>query len=132
MAQPGKAVKESPAAATEARAVLRHVRVAPRKARVVVDLVRGKPVGAAMTILKFTPRRAARVVEKVLKSAIANAEQREVGDVDELWVSRAQVDQGPTLKRIQPAPRGMAHPIKKRTSHITLVLSAKSMGKTKD
>jgi large subunit ribosomal protein L22 len=66
------------------------------------------------------------VIEKVLKSAIANAEQRQVGDVDELWVSRAYVDQGPTLKRIQPAPMGRAHPIKKRTSHVTLVVSARS------
>ncbi len=117
--------------ATEAKAVLRHLRMAPRKVRDVVNLVRGKQVGEAMTILKFTPRRAARVVEKVLKSVIANAVQREVGDADELWVSKAYVDQGTTLKRVQPAPRGMAHPIKKRTSHITLVVSAKSAGRSK-
>jgi large subunit ribosomal protein L22 len=110
----------------EAKAILRYTRMATRKVRLVVDLVRGKQVGEAMTILKFTPRRAARVVEKVLKSAVANAEQREIGDVDELWVSRAYVDQGPTLKRIQPAPRGKAHPIKKRTSHVTLIVSARS------
>ena len=109
----------------EAKAILRYTRMATRKVRLVVDLVRGKQVGEAMTILKFTPRRAARVVEKVLKSAVANAEQREIGDVDELWVSRAYVDQGPTLKRIQPAPRGKAHPIKKRTSHVTLVVAAR-------
>lgn len=114
--------------ATEAKAILRHLRMAPRKVRDVVNLVRGKQVGEAMTILKFTPRRAARVVEKVLKSAIANAEQQEVGDVDALWVSGAYVDQGATLKRIQPAPRGMAHPIKKRTSHVTLVISARPLG----
>src|SRR3972149_9352517 len=104
----------------EAKAILRYTRMATRKVRLVVDLVRGKQVGEAMTILKFTPRRAARVVEKVLKSAVANAEQREIGDVDELWVSRAYVDQGPTLKRIQPAPRGRAHRIKHRTSHVPL------------
>jgi large subunit ribosomal protein L22 len=114
--------------AAEAKAILRYVRVAPRKVRAVVDLVRGKRVGEAMTILKFTPRHASKVVEKVLKSAIANAEQREVGDVDELWISKACVDQGPTLKRIQPAPQGRAHPIKKRTSHITLVVSARPAG----
>ena len=113
----------------EAKAILRYVRVAPRKVRAVVDLVRGKQVGAAMALLKFTPRRAARVVEKLLKSAVANAEQREVGDVDELWVARAYVDQGPTLKRIQPAPMGRAHPIKKRTSHVTLVVSARHTAK---
>lgn len=114
--------------AAEARAILRHVRVAPRKVRLVMDLVRGKRVGEAMTLLKFTPRHAAKLVEKVLKSAVANAEQREIGDVDTLWISKACVDQGPTLKRIQPAPQGRAHPIKKRTSHITLVLSARPTG----
>ncbi|MBI3620563.1 MAG: 50S ribosomal protein L22 [Nitrospirae bacterium] len=117
--------------AAEAKAILRHVRVAPRKVRDVVNLVRGKRVGEAMTILKFTPRHAAKVVEKVLKSAVANAEQREVGDVDELWISKACVDQGPTLKRIQPAPQGRAHPIKKRTSHITLVVAARPAGASK-
>jgi len=114
--------------AGEARAILRHVGVAPRKVRAVVDLVRGKRVGEAMTLLKFTPRHAAKVVEKVLKSAIANAEQREVGDIDDLWISKACVDQGPTLKRIQPAPQGRAHPIKKRSSHITLVVTARLAG----
>jgi large subunit ribosomal protein L22 len=113
----------------EAKALARFIRVPPRKARAVVDLVRGRRVGEAITLLKFTPRSAARLVEKVLKSAIANAEQQELGDVDELWVARAYVNQGPTMKRIQPAPMGRAHPIKKRTSHITVVVSARTTDK---
>jgi len=109
----------------EAKAVLRYVRVAPRKVRLVVDLIRGKQVGEALSALKFIPRGASKVVEKVLKSAIANAQQKEIGDVDDLWISKAYVDGGPVLKRFQPAPQGRAHPIKKRTSHITLKLSVK-------
>ncbi|HET6370587.1 MAG TPA: 50S ribosomal protein L22 [Nitrospiria bacterium] len=107
----------------EAKAVLRYVRIAPRKARLVVDLIRGKSAAEALTLLKFTPRHAARVVEKLLKSAVANAEQKEIGDVDELVVSRAFVDGGPTLKRFQPRAMGRAGAIHKRTSHITLVVS---------
>jgi large subunit ribosomal protein L22 len=107
----------------EAKAVLKFVRISPRKARSVVDLIRGKRAGEAISTLKFTARGAARVIEKVLRSAIANAEDREIGDVDELLVSRAFVDQGPTLKRIQPAPQGRAHAIHKRMSHITVVVS---------
>jgi len=107
----------------EAKAVLRFVRVAPRKARLVVDLIRGKNANEALTILKFTPRHAAKVIEKVLKSAVANAAQKEMGDVDALWVSKVTVDGGPTMKRIQPRAMGRANTIRKRTSHITLVLS---------
>ncbi|NKE71063.1 50S ribosomal protein L22 [Nitrospiraceae bacterium HYJII51-Mn-bac16s-1-B09] len=107
----------------EAKAVLRYVRVAPRKARLVVDLIRGKNAAEALTILKFTPRHAAKVIEKVLKSAVANAAQKEMGDVDDLWVSRALVDGGPVMKRMQPRAMGRANIIRKRTSHITLILS---------
>jgi large subunit ribosomal protein L22 len=107
----------------EVKALFRYSRMGPRKARLVVDLIRGRSAGEAMNILKFTTRHAARVVEKILSSAVANASQKEMGDVDDLWVSKAYVDGGPTLKRIQPAPQGRAHPILKRTSHITLVLS---------
>lgn len=107
----------------EAKAVLRYVRVAPRKARLVVDLIRGKNAAEALTILKFTSRHAARVIEKVLKSAVANAAQKEMGDVDDLWVSRALVDGGPVMKRMQPRAMGRANIIRKRTSHITLVLA---------
>lgn len=107
----------------EARAVLKFVRVAPRKARLVVDLIRGRKVGEALNLLKFTRRRAAKVVEKVLKSALANATQKEIGDVDNLRVSKAYVDGGPTEKRIQPTAMGRAWAIHKRMSHITIVLS---------
>ncbi|MEW6683437.1 MAG: 50S ribosomal protein L22 [Nitrospirota bacterium] len=109
----------------EAKAVLKFVRIAPRKARSVIDLIRGKRAGDALSVLKFTSRGAARVVEKVLRSAIANAENRDIGDVDDLVVSHAVVDQGPTLKRIQPAPQGRAHAIHKRMSHITVVVTPK-------
>ena len=107
----------------EAKAVLKFVRISPRKARNVIDLIRGKRAGDAISTLKFTTRGAARVIEKVLRSAIANAEDRQIGDVDDLVVSRVCVDQGPTLKRIQPAPQGRAHAIHKRMSHITVVVS---------
>lgn len=116
-------------AEAKAKAILRYVRVAPRKARLVVDLIRGKKVGEALSALKFIPRGASKVVQKVLKSAIANAQQKEIGDVDDLWIRRAYVDGGPVLKRFQPAPQGRAHPIKKRTSHITLELSVRETKK---
>lgn len=108
----------------EAKAKLRYVRVAPRKARLVVDLIRGKNAEEAMTVLRFTSRAAAEVVQKILKSAVANAAQKEMGDVDSLRISRAFVDEGPTMKRVRPRAMGRANTILKRTSHITLVLSA--------
>jgi large subunit ribosomal protein L22 len=106
----------------EARAVARHVRISPRKARQVIDLIRGKDVDAALTILKFTPKGASPIVEKVLRSAMANAENNFEMDVDALYVAECYVDQGPTLKRIRPRARGMADRIRKRTSHITVIL----------
>ena len=115
--------------ANEAKAILKYVRVPPRKARLVVDLIRGQQVGDAMNILKFTPRAASRVVEKVLKSAIANAENLEIGDPDDLWVRRVFVDGGPTMKRFRARSMGRANSIKKRTSHITLVVAPKPSGK---
>jgi large subunit ribosomal protein L22 len=117
--------------ATEAKAILRFVRVAPRKARLVVDLIRGHQVAEALNILKFTPRSASRVVEKILKSAVANAENLEIGDPDDLWVTRVCVDGGPVLKRFQARSMGRANPIKKRTSHITVVVAPKTAGKSK-
>lgn len=108
----------------EAKAVLRFVRVAPRKARVVVDLIRGRQVPQALSLLKYTPRAAAKVVEKVLRSAVANAEQKEMGESDAMWVSQAFVDCGPTYKRFRARSMGRANSIHKRTSHITLVVSA--------
>jgi large subunit ribosomal protein L22 len=109
----------------EAVAKLRYVRMSPRKTRVLVDLIRGCPVNQALALLKFTPRVAAKTVEKVLLSAIANAQQagKEIGDVDTLRVSRAVVDGGPTLKRFQPRAQGRAFSIHKRTSHITIAVA---------
>lgn len=112
----------------EAKAVARTVRIAPRKARLVVDLIRGKQVGEAISILKFTPKAASPIVEKVLNSAIANAEHNYEMDVNNLVVSKAYVDEGPTLKRFRPRARGRASQINKRTSHITIVLSEKKEG----
>jgi large subunit ribosomal protein L22 len=109
--------------ATEIKAVLRFARLSPRKARLVINLIRGRDVASALNILKFTPKAAARVVEKVLKSAIANAVDREMGDPDDLRVSRAYVDGGPIMKRFKARSMGRANPIKKRTSHITVVVA---------
>jgi len=106
----------------EAKAKLRYIRVTPRKARLVVDVIRGKRAGDALNMLKFMPQHASRVVEKLLKSAIANAEQKNLGDVDKLRVTAAFVDQGPVMKRVMPRAMGRANIIRKRTSHITLVL----------
>ncbi len=108
----------------EARAVLRYSRISPRKVRLVIDLIRGKNAEEAMNVLKFTPRRAARIIYKVLKSAVANATQKEIGDVDSLHVTKAHVDVGPTMKRMRPRAMGRANTILKRTSHITLVVGA--------
>ncbi|MBR7927662.1 50S ribosomal protein L22 [Aerococcaceae bacterium zg-ZUI334] len=110
---------------TSAKAIAKTVRIAPRKVRLVVDLIRGKQIGEAMAILKFTPRAASPIVEKVLKSAIANAEHNYDLDLENLYVSEAYVNEGPTLKRFRPRAKGSASPINKRTSHITVVVSEK-------
>ncbi len=106
----------------ETKASAKYIRVSPRKARLVVDLIRGKDVAYAQQILEYSPKAAARVVSKVLNSAIANAEHNNGLNPDELFVSRAFVDEGPTLKRFRPRAMGRATRINKRTSHITLVL----------
>jgi large subunit ribosomal protein L22 len=106
----------------EARAVSRHLRIAPRKARGVVDLIRGKNVGDALMVLDFLPRKGARLVAKTLKSVIANAESQQRVDIDRLYVRRITVDGGATLKRFMPRAHGRATPIRKRTSHITIVV----------
>ncbi|MEA3509571.1 MAG: 50S ribosomal protein L22 [candidate division NC10 bacterium] len=107
----------------ETRAVLKFVRVPPRKARLVVDLIRGQDVGQALTIVRFTPKRAARIVEKLLRSAMANAQHNHgVRDVERLFVKAVTVDEGPRSKRWEPRAMGRATPIQKRTSHITIVL----------
>jgi large subunit ribosomal protein L22 len=99
------------------RALHRFARTSPRKARLVIDLIRGRHVNEAQDILRFTPKRASKLIEKVLKSAIANANEQEA-DVRALWVSEARVDQGPYMRRWRPKDRGRAHPILKRLSHI--------------
>ncbi|MDD3156600.1 MULTISPECIES: 50S ribosomal protein L22 [Sporomusaceae] len=106
----------------EAKAVAKNIRIAPRKVRVVIDLIRGKNVGEAFAILKYTPKVGTEVVEKVLKSAVANAENNLDLNVDNLYVSAVYVDQGPTMKRIHPRSRGQAFKILKRSSHVTVVV----------
>jgi len=110
----------------EAKAIARHVRISPRKARQVVDLIRGKGVDEALAILRLTPKGASRIVSKVVRSAAANAENNLDMNFDSLYVAKAFVDQGPTMKRIMPRARGMADRIRKRTSHITVVVSERA------
>lgn len=109
----------------ESKAVVKYARIAPRKARLVVDLIRGKEVGEAIAILNHTNKAASPIVEKVLKSAIANAEHNYEMNPNNLVVSKAFVDEGPTLKRFRPRAQGRASRINKRTSHITVVVSEK-------
>src|SRR6516162_3206251 len=103
-----------------ARAVARHVRISPMKARRVVDLVRGMPAKEALTVLQFAPQAASETVYKVLASAMANAENNERLDPDSLLVKAAYVDEGPTLKRFRPRAQGRVYRIRKRTCHITI------------
>lgn len=112
----------------EAKAVARFVRIAPRKVRIVIDLIRGKSVDEALAILRYVPKAASEVVEKVVKSAAANAEQNHDMKADRLYISEAYVDQGPTMKRYHPRQRGQAFPILKRSSHITVVVREKKEG----
>ena len=107
----------------ESKAILRYARITPRKARRVVDLVRYKNAGDAIIFLKYMPYRGARFVEKLLKSAMANAEQKKAVNPEEMKIIQAFVDQGPVMKRVEPRAMGRANIIRKRTSHITLVLS---------
>ena len=106
----------------EVKAVTRYVRIAPRKARLVTELIKGKPVEEALTILRFVPKKAERLVDKTLRSAVANAEQNPNIDVDTLYIKRIFVDGGPTMKRWRPRAMGRATKIIKRTSHITVIL----------
>ena len=110
----------------ESKAVAKFVRIAPRKVRVVLDIIRGKNVAEAFAILKFTPKAGAEVVEKVLRSAVANAENNFDMDVDKLFIKTAFADGGPTMKRIHPRSRGQAFKILKRTSHVTIVVDEKN------
>lgn len=110
---------------TETMAKLRFARISPQKARLVANQVRGMHVERALDLLKFESKKGARIIHKVLESAIANAEHNEGADVDELSVSAIMVDEGPTLKRIKPRARGSADRINKRTSHITVRVAEK-------
>src|SRR5271165_6818055 len=116
------------APAIEAVAMAKHVRMSPQKIRLVIDMIRGQRAEAALQILRFTMKRAARDVEKVLRSAIANAERKadDAGaslDVDELFVSSCFVNEGTRWKRLRPAPMGRAYRYQKRTSHITVAVA---------
>ncbi len=106
----------------EANATLRFVRISPRKARLVVDLIRGRKIEDAQTVLRLANKASARTVRKVLDSALANAGQTGVIDMDNLFVKGAFVNQGTSMKRFRPAPMGRAHRYRRRTSHITIVL----------
>jgi len=107
----------------EVRAVGKYLRVSPFKVRLVADLVRGKRVEEALTILKFLPKKSGRLINKTLRSAVANAENMQTIDVDTLVIKTIQVDEGPRLKRWRPRAMGRAARILKRTSHITMVLA---------
>jgi len=109
----------------ESRAKLSYARMSPQKTRLVVDMVRGKGVQEALNILKFSPQKAAAVVSKLVSSAVANAEQKGVSDVDRLFIKTIMVDQGPALRRFLPRAQGRATKIRKPTSHILVVLDEK-------
>jgi large subunit ribosomal protein L22 len=107
----------------EAKARLRHLRQSPRKVRVVANMVRGKQIDEAMSLLRFQPRKAAKVIRKLLVSAIANAANNGKADVEQLYVKGIVVDEGPTLKRWMPRAMGRATRINKRTAHITVTVA---------
>lgn len=106
----------------ESKAILKYARISPRKVRRVTDLIKGKNAGDAIINLGFLPHRGSNMVAKVLKSAMANAEQKKVADPESMKISKVFIDQGPTMKRMRPRAQGRADVIRKRTSHITLVL----------
>ena len=106
----------------EATAILRFARISARKVKIVADLIRGKKVDEALAIVKFTPKASSEIIEKLLKSAIANAENNHGMNRGNLIVSEIYANQGPTMKRIRPAAKGSASRIRKRTSHITIVV----------
>jgi large subunit ribosomal protein L22 len=106
----------------EAKATAKYIRISPRKMKFICDMVRGKNVDEAMAILKFTPKKGARELEKVVKSATANAENNFDMNRDKLYVSKVSADQGPTLKRWRPRAKGAAYKILKRTSHINVTV----------
>ena len=113
----------------EARAINKYVGSSPRKMRLVVDMIRGKSVPEALSILHFTPKHASKVAEHVLRSAVANLHQKDEGgrvDNDTLYVKTVYVDEGPSMKRMLPAPMGRAYRMVKRSNHITVVVAQKA------
>ncbi len=106
----------------EAKATLKFARISARKVKIVADLIRGKDIDEALAIVKYTPKASSEIIEKLLKSAIANAENNHNMKHENLYVAEIYANQGPTLKRIRPAAKGSAVRIRKRTSHITIVL----------
>lgn len=107
----------------ETTAKLRMVRISPQKARLVANQVRSLPIEKAMDILQFSPKKGGRIIKKVVDSAVANAEHNDGADIDELYIKRITVDEGPTYKRHMPRAKGRVNSILKRTSHITVVVS---------
>ena len=110
----------------ESRASLKHARISARKVKIVIDLIRGKDVKEALAILKFTPKAASPLVEKLVKSAIANAENNHNMDAEKLYIAEIYANQGATMKRIRAATQGRANRIRKRTSHIEVVLKERA------
>ena len=121
-----KALRRRENADRRPRAIARYIRISSRKVKVVLDLIRGKSVNEALGILMYTPKAAAEPVLKLLKSAIANAENNMNLSADDLYVAEVFADQGPTLKRFRPRAQGRASRIRKRTSHITIILDQKN------
>lgn len=107
----------------EVKAVSKYVRISPRKVYIMIDAVKGKPIETALEILKFMPQKAAAIVEKIIRSAVSNADQHPDIDVDSLVIRNIIADQGPTLKRFKARARGRGTRILKRTSHITVILA---------
>jgi large subunit ribosomal protein L22 len=113
----------------EVRAVAKYIRMSPAKVRQVADLIRGKSVREALAILRYTPKGSGTYISKVVKSAVANAEFNHELNTDKLYVAKIMVDQGPTFKRVKPRAQGRADRIRKRTSHITVVVSEREEAK---
>ena len=111
----------------EIRAVAKYIRISPQKVRLIIDVIKGKQVEAALDLLKFMPQKAATIIEKVIRSAIANADQYPDVDVDSLVVRNIIADKGPTLKRFRARARGRGTRILKRTTHITVILAEENI-----
>ena len=120
-----KAIVRKESADKRPRAIAKHIRISPRKVKIVIDLIRGKSVDQALAILMYTPKAASPIVEKLLNSAIANAENNLELDREDLYIAEIYANAGPTLKRYLAGSRGSANPILKRTSHIAVVLDTR-------